>query len=65
VTSTLAPIVETTGRHRLGLPGLRPLSSFASIVTRGFLARLFYRGRHREPVPARTAPTATAARAAV
>jgi hypothetical protein len=63
VTSTLVALVS--GRHRLGLPGLQPLASFASVHTRGMVRRLFYRGRHRSTVPTMTGTAAPAARPAV
>lgn len=36
-----------TGRHRLGLPGLIPVTTLARVVRRGLLASWLRRGRHR------------------
>ena len=44
-----------TGRHRLGRPGLIPVTALVTVVRRGFFAALFRSGRHRGPVAPRRA----------
>ena len=39
------------GRHRLGLPGLVPVTSFVEVVRRNFFVRMFRTGRHRHTAP--------------
>ena len=40
------------GRHRRGRPGLRPVSTFVTVVRRGFFAAWFRPGKHRFEYPA-------------
>lgn len=40
------------GRHRRGRPGLRPVSSFVTVVRRGFFSAWFRPGKHRFEYPA-------------
>ncbi len=44
-------LVRRTGRHRLGLPGLVPATTFVTVTRRNFFARLFRSGRHRHAIP--------------
>ena len=36
-----------SGRHRLGLPDLVPVSSFVTVIRRNVFLRMFRSGRHR------------------
>jgi hypothetical protein len=50
VTITLARPAMTAhdgGRHRLGRPGLVPVTSLVAVVYRGWLSHLLRPGRHR------------------
>ena len=38
---------QLTGRHRLGRPGLIPVTALVTIARRGFFRSLFRSGRHR------------------
>ena len=38
---------RSEGRHRLGLPGLVPVSTFVEVTRPSFFTRWFRRGRHR------------------
>ncbi len=58
--SILMTRTRPTGRHRLGRPGLIPVTALVTVVRRGFFAAWFRPARHRSPVAARPAASAAA-----
>jgi len=50
--SILMTRTPPTGRHRLGRPGLIPVTALVTVVRRGFFAAWFRPARHRSPVAA-------------
>jgi hypothetical protein len=61
--SILMTRTRPTGRHRLGRPGLIPVTALVTVVRRGFFAALFRPAKHRGPV--RAAPSGQRGRRAV
>lgn len=47
---------KLTGRHRLGRPGLVPVTALLTVVRRGFFSSWLRRGRHRWTATAIAAP---------
>ena len=41
--------VRPAGRHRLGRPGLIPVTALTTVLRRGFIRAWFRPGRHRSP----------------
>lgn len=53
ITLTRAATSAPAGRHRLGRPGLVPVTSLVAVVYRGWLSHLLRPGRHLLRAPRR------------